>query len=91
MRHSEGAGSAGPPHLPRVKLSHLHLRQWLFWCAVQAHDSVAAQDTVAAWQEERRVSKYASTLEQLPATRPIPMDPSQVRQSRRRHVSVTQA
>ena len=33
---------------------------------------------MATWQEERRVSKYAEGLEQLPATRTIPMDPKQV-------------
>ena len=36
------------------------------------------QEDVAAWQEERQVSKYAENLEQLPATRKIPMDPKQV-------------
>jgi hypothetical protein len=36
------------------------------------------QEQVATWQEERRVSKYAEGLEQLPATRTIPMDPKQV-------------
>lgn len=45
--------------------------------AVQAHDSARHQDEVAAWTDERRVSKYAATLEQLPATRLIPMDPAQ--------------
>ena len=35
---------------------------------------------MAAWEEERQVSKYAEGLEQLPADgRVIPMDPAQVR------------
>lgn len=36
------------------------------------------QEKVDAWEEERRVSKYAEGLEQLPATKRIPMDPKQV-------------
>jgi hypothetical protein len=38
----------------------------------------AKQEQVATWQDERHVSKYADRLEQLPATRTIPMDPKQV-------------
>lgn len=49
----------------------------------QAHDSARRQDEVAAWTEERVVSKYAEGLEQLPATRSIPMDPAQVPRGRR--------
>jgi hypothetical protein len=36
------------------------------------------QEQVNGWQEERRVSKYAEHLEQLPATRKIAMDPKEV-------------
>ncbi len=45
----------------------------------QAHDSASAQEKAAVWQEERRVSKYAPTLEQLDNGRVIPSDPSQWR------------
>lgn len=45
--------------------------------ALQAHDSANLEATVDAWQEERAVSKYAQGLEQLPASRKIPMDPKQ--------------
>lgn len=34
---------------------------------------------MAVWEEERPESKYARTLEQLPAERTIPKDPSQWR------------
>lgn len=45
--------------------------------AIKAHDSAAEQEQVAAWQEERQVSKYARGLEQLPANgKRISMDPA---------------
>lgn len=39
------------------------------------------QEGVAAWEEERRPSKYADALEQLPPSRQIPMDPKQVQRA----------
>lgn len=33
----------------------------------QAHESASVQDTVANWEEERRVSKYADNLPQVGA------------------------
>ncbi|KAL6782136.1 hypothetical protein ACKKBF_B10800 [Auxenochlorella protothecoides x Auxenochlorella symbiontica] len=60
--------------LPCAELPELVLQAV---AAVQAHDSARRQDEVAAWTEERVVSKYAEGLEQLPATRSIPMDPAQ--------------
>jgi hypothetical protein len=45
---------------------------------MQAHESAAAQTEAEAWEEERNISKYADSLEQLPCTRKIPMDPKQV-------------
>ena len=45
---------------------------------LQAHESAATQTEAEAWEEERQVSKYADTLEQLPCTRKVPMDPKQV-------------
>jgi hypothetical protein len=42
----------------------------------QAHESVTAQETVAAWEEERRVSKYADGLEQLDTGRKISPNPA---------------
>lgn len=56
------------PELPEIILSAI--------AAVQAHESAAHQEQVAAWQEERCVSKYSETLVQLPATRLISMNPS---------------
>ena len=44
--------------------------------------SPCQQEKVDAWEEERRVSKYADALEQLPATKRIPTDPKQVRLGR---------
>lgn len=44
----------------------------------QAQESVGKKEEVASWQEERKVSKYAANLEQLPCDRKIPMDPAQV-------------
>lgn len=55
------------PDLPEMVLACI--------AAVQEHDSAGRQEEVTAWEEERRVSKYAETLEQLPATRKIPMTP----------------
>ncbi len=34
--------------------------------AAQAHDSAGALDEVAVWEEDRRVSRYAADLPQLP-------------------------
>lgn len=54
-------------------------------CCVRPHMPVCLstplppQEKVDAWEEERRVSKYADGLQQLPATKRIPMDPKQVR------------
>jgi len=45
---------------------------------VPVRSSGPPQEKVDAWEEERRVSKYADGLEQLPATKRIPMDPKQV-------------
>ena len=45
---------------------------------LQEHTSASHQMDVAAWQEERLVSKFAADLPQLPCTRPIPMDPKEV-------------
>mmetsp|Transcript_62 Transcript_62/g.92 ORF Transcript_62/g.92 Transcript_62/m.92 type:complete len:885 (-) Transcript_62:589-3243(-) len=42
---------------------------------VLAHDSASAQDTVAVWEEERRVSKYAEALPQLDTGRKISPSP----------------
>lgn len=44
--------------------------------AVEAHESASKQTELATWQEDRQVSKYAATLEQLPCGAPISMDPS---------------
>lgn len=40
---------------------------------------MAVQDSAAVWaeDEDRQVSKYASNLEQLPATRKIPSNPNE--------------
>ncbi|EFN51528.1 hypothetical protein CHLNCDRAFT_33094 [Chlorella variabilis] len=57
------------PELPELVLSCI--------TAVQKHDSASHQASLSAWHEERRVSKYAEHLEQLPATRNIPMDPKE--------------
>lgn len=45
---------------------------------MQAHESASVQTEAEAWEEERRISKYAENLEQLPCNRKIPMDPKQV-------------
>lgn len=39
---------------------------------VQAHDSAGKAEEVQAWEEKRVESKYARTLEQLPATKQVP-------------------
>eukprot|EP00887_Chlorella_sp_A99_P001793 scaffold19.g1793.t1 len=57
------------PQLPELVLDAI--------TAVMAHDSASHQMDVAAWQEERKVSKYAGNLPQLEATRKVPMDPQQ--------------
>ncbi|KDD72920.1 hypothetical protein H632_c2732p0, partial [Helicosporidium sp. ATCC 50920] len=54
-------------------------RLGLALAALEAHVGAAVQEGVAAWQEERRPSKYAESLEQLPRTRTIPPDPSKWR------------
>ena len=46
------------------------------WCKLasallQAHDSAAKQEEETAWEAERHESKYARTLEQLPATKKV--------------------
>lgn len=46
------------------------------WCRrasilLQAHDSAAKQEEETAWEAERHESKYARTLEQLPATKKV--------------------
>lgn len=63
----------------RVPLPCPELPELVLGCiaAVQQHESASRQERVAAWEEERRVSKYAENLEQLPATRSIPMDPKE--------------
>ena len=38
---------------------------------LQAHDSAAKQEEETAWEAERHESKYARTLEQLPATKKV--------------------
>ncbi|KAI8465117.1 MAG: hypothetical protein J3K34DRAFT_473698, partial [Monoraphidium minutum] len=43
--------------------------------AVIAHESVTSQETVAAWEEERRVSKYADGIEQLDTGKRISPNP----------------
>ena len=43
------------------------------------HSALPLQENIAAWEEERKASKYADGLEQLPATRKIPMKPEEVR------------
>lgn len=65
----------------RVPLPCPELPELVLGCikAVQEHASAAQQEKVDAWEEERRVSKYADALEQLPATKRIPMDPKQWR------------
>ncbi|KAG7673554.1 hypothetical protein KSW81_006756 [Nannochloris sp. 'desiccata'] len=45
--------------------------------SIQAHESASAQTEAEAWEEERNISKYADSLEQLPCSRKIPMDPMQ--------------
>ncbi|KAL4439029.1 hypothetical protein ABPG77_006966 [Micractinium sp. CCAP 211/92] len=63
----------------RVPLPCPELPELVLGCiaAVKQHESASRQEKVAAWEEERRVSKYAENLEQLPATRTIPTDPKE--------------
>jgi len=57
------------PQLPEVVLQAIS--------AVVAHEAASKQEEVSVWEEERRVSKYAENLEQLPANgKVIPSDPS---------------
>ncbi|KAK9833553.1 hypothetical protein WJX81_005633 [Elliptochloris bilobata] len=61
------------PDLPEVVLAAI--------AAVQAHDSAATLDKVAVWEEDRRVSRYAAALPQLPEGlgrwgRQVPADPA---------------
>lgn len=64
----------------------------LLTCAIysnmQAHESASAQTEAEAWEEERKISKYAEDLEQLPCNRKIPMDPKQVSWSFQRILSL---
>ncbi len=46
---------------------------------VQGHESVSNQSSLESWEEERKVSKYAESLELLPCSRKVPMDPKEVR------------
>jgi hypothetical protein len=50
---------------------------------MQTHESASTQAEAEAWEEERKISKYAEELEQLPCNRKIPMDPKHVRRSLR--------
>lgn len=43
--------------------------------AIVGHDSMGQQTSVEAWEEQRKISKYAENLELLPCNRKIPMDP----------------
>jgi hypothetical protein len=43
---------------------------------LQAHDSAAKQEEETAWEAERHESKYARTLEQLPATKKVCAPPA---------------
>lgn len=45
---------------------------------LQAHESASTEEEIQAWQEDRKISKYAENLSQLPSTKRIPMDPKQV-------------
>ena len=45
---------------------------------LQGHDGMCNQTSVEAWEEQRKISKYAETLEQIPCTRKIPMNPEEV-------------
>ncbi|KAL4452659.1 hypothetical protein ABPG75_008321 [Micractinium tetrahymenae] len=67
------------PARVRIPLPCPELPELVLGCiaAVQQHESASRQEKVAAWEEERRVSKYAENLEQLPATRGIPMAPEE--------------
>lgn len=50
----------------------------VFKILIQGHDSASSQIALESWEEEPKVSKYASSLEQLAPTRNIPMDPKEV-------------
>eukprot|EP00798_Chlamydomonas_sp_ICE-L_P030886 gene30886-35934_t len=55
------------PDLPELVLQSV--------TAITAHESSSAQDTVALWEEERRVSKYADNVQQLDTGRKISPNP----------------
>ncbi|KAK9828649.1 hypothetical protein WJX72_001313 [[Myrmecia] bisecta] len=59
------------PELPELVLNAIN--------AIAAHDSASAQEQVAVWEEEKRVSRYAESLPLLDSGRKIPSDPSQWR------------
>ena len=52
-------------------LLNLYCCDVVFEPGVQAHDSAAKQEEETAWEAERHESKYARTLEQLPATKKV--------------------
>lgn len=56
------------PELPEAVLDSI--------TAVQAHESASMEAELAAWQLEKKVSKYALGLEQLPADRTISSNPA---------------
>jgi ubiquitin carboxyl-terminal hydrolase 5/13 len=56
------------PELPEAVLNAV--------MGVQAHEGASKEAVLAAWQEERKVSKYAAGLEQLPAAHPISTNPA---------------
>eukprot|EP00879_Flechtneria_rotunda_P017301 GHRR01018124.1.p1 GENE.GHRR01018124.1~~GHRR01018124.1.p1 ORF type:complete len:265 (+),score=52.51 GHRR01018124.1:327-1121(+) len=56
------------PDLPELVLNVI--------TAIQAHEGASKQEAVAAWEEERRVSKYAENLPQLDTGRRISPNPA---------------
>jgi ubiquitin carboxyl-terminal hydrolase 5/13 len=74
VRHSDGAVRTLPlddPSIPTLVSDSV--------ASIQAHDSAETKAQTELWEEERRVSKYAQDLPQLPAERKIAMDPEQWR------------
>ena len=69
-----GGATRPCPPLPLCRPPHHHQTP-THQLSKQAHESVTAQETVAAWEEERRVSKYADTIEQLDTGRKISANP----------------
>ncbi|KAI8100790.1 hypothetical protein M9434_005181 [Picochlorum sp. BPE23] len=45
--------------------------------AIKGHESVSNQTSLESWEEERKISKYAESLELLPCNRKVPMDPKE--------------